>query len=387
MVKTTDGTINFVVKISKFCNLRCSYCYEFDELGLRRKMSLIELRAFFTNVRNSVREFDRKQINFIWHGGEPLLIPLEYYERIGDIQREVLDDVIDYKNMVQTNLTVLTERQIEFLREHRFFSSSIGVSFDVYGDQRLDTRGRLRTDTVLANMQRLRDAKITFGAITVLARNTLSRVQEIYRFYDSLGISVRFLPFYQSASDSQIAQHSLSYDEITSAFKNLFDWWLESESATKVIPLNDYLRYALAVTSGIKHGTYQPYEDENVFLVDTDGATFGVAETYAPERQYGNVFTQDFGDIVKSPSRAHVVQQSKGRMAQYCARCPYLGYCPGIFAAEASLEQRRMMADKGCPVRELIRHIVERLDDAGLVAKIAAEGAPVRVDRPELATL
>jgi len=62
-----------------------------------------------------------------------------------------------------------------------------------------------------------------------------------------------------------------------------------------------------------------------------------------------------------------------------------LGYCPGIFAAEASLEQRRMMADKGCPVREVIRHIVERLDGAGLVEKIAAEGARVHGDQPALA--
>ena len=48
---------------------------------------------------------------------------------------------------------------------------------------------------VLRNLQRLRDADIRFGAIVVLARNTLPRIREIYRFYDSLGIPVRLLPF------------------------------------------------------------------------------------------------------------------------------------------------------------------------------------------------
>ena len=54
MLQRTSGAIMFVVKISKFCNLRCSYCYEFEELGQRRRMSLADLHAFFTNVRDAV---------------------------------------------------------------------------------------------------------------------------------------------------------------------------------------------------------------------------------------------------------------------------------------------------------------------------------------------
>src|SRR5688500_12783013 len=96
---TTNGAIDFVIKISKYCNLRCSYCYEFEELGQRRRMGLDELRAFFTNVRDTVIQSGRSRIHFVWHGGEPLLVPLEYYERIGDIQREVLGEAIDYANL------------------------------------------------------------------------------------------------------------------------------------------------------------------------------------------------------------------------------------------------------------------------------------------------
>jgi uncharacterized protein len=371
MLQRTSSALMFVVKISKFCNLRCSYCYEFEELGQRRRMSLADLRAFFTNVRDAVGRYGRDRIQFVWHGGEPFLIPLDYYERIGEIQRDVLGDDVPYANLVQTNLTVLTERHIEFLRDKRFFRNGVGVSFDVYGDQRVDTRGRLKTETVLTNLQRLTDAGIPFGAIAVLARNTLSSIEAIYRFYDTLGVPVQLLPFYKSASDAQILEHALSFDEITTSLKSVFDAWLASEHATTVHPIEEYLAYALAAMNCSGNHTHRPERDEYVFLVDTDGATYGVADTYDAANTYGNVFRQDFGELLASSARTRVVQESRARMARYCASCPYFGSCPGAFVAEATAEQRRMLASSGCPVRDVIRHIIQRVERTSLAEKLA----------------
>jgi uncharacterized protein len=381
----TNSAIDFVIKISKYCNLRCSYCYEFEELGQRQRMSLDQLRAFFTNVRDSVIEAGHSRIHFIWHGGEPLLVPIEYYERIGELQQEILGTTIEYANLLQTNLTVLTERHIEFLKAKRFFNHAVGVSFDVYGDQRVDTRGRLKTQTVLANLQRLRDAGVKFGAIAVLARNTLPKIREIYRFYDSLRIPLRILPFYKSATDSQVEQHSLTFDEISGALKQVFDDWLLSEDATNVTPVADYLRYALAVIADGPRSTHDPDEQEHVFLVDTNGDTFGVADTYAQAQRYGNLFDQPLRDLLHSPSRADVVRRAHERMEAHCRPCPYFGHCPGAFAAEATAEQRRMLTEEGCPVREVIEHIVHRIQRTHAVDNMLSARAQY-VERPEIAT-
>jgi uncharacterized protein len=381
----TNAAIDFVIKISKFCNLRCTYCYEYTELGQRRRMQPHELRRFFVNVRDSALRAGRNRIHFIWHGGEPLLIPLGYYEQIGEIQREVIGDAIDYANLLQTNLTVLTDRHIDFLKSKRFFNHAIGVSFDVYGDQRVDTRGKLRTDTVLANMQRLRDANVRFGAICVLARNTLPRIGEIYRFYDSLAIPVRILPFYKSATDDQVGMHALTFREITEAMKQLFDAWLVSESATHVTPLDEQMRYALAAISGQARGTYDVATDEHVFLVDTDGDTYGVADTYSPDRRYGNLFVQDLDALLTSAPRARVMEAARARLQTYCSSCPYFGYCPGRYVAEATPEQRRLLAEDGCPVREVVAHIVKRVEHTSTIANLLTARAQAAVSRPEIA--
>ena len=380
-----NSAIDFVIKISKFCNLRCTYCYEYTELGQRRRMQPAELRRFFVNVRDSVLRAGRSRIHFIWHGGEPLLIPLGYYEQIAEIQHEVIGDAIDYANLLQTNLTVLTDRHIEFLKSKCFFNHAIGVSFDVYGDQRVDTRGRLRTDTVLANMQRLREADVRFGAICVLARNTLPHIAGIYRFYDSLGIPVRILPFYKSATDDQVGTHALSFHEITGAMKQLFDAWLVSDSATHVTPLDEQMRYALAAISGRSRGTYDADVDEHVFLVDTDGDTYGVADTYAPDRRYGNLFSQDLDTVLTSAPRAHGMAAARERLQTYCSGCPYLGYCPGRYAAEATAEQRRVLAQDGCPVREVVAHIIKRIERTSTIADLLTSRTQAAVARPEIA--
>ncbi|TMJ35754.1 MAG: radical SAM protein [Alphaproteobacteria bacterium] len=158
----------FVVKVTKYCNLRCDYCYEFPHLGDKSRMRLEQLRLLFENIKRSIAELAVEDINFIWHGGEPLLVPLEFYEQLALIEKDVFGSQFSCKNTIQTNLTVLTARHIKFLREG--FFDDIGVSFDVYGDQRIDTSGKSRTDAVRANMQTLLDNQIEFAAIAVLTK-------------------------------------------------------------------------------------------------------------------------------------------------------------------------------------------------------------------------
>src|SRR6185437_2766233 len=161
-------TAQFVVKLSKYCNLRCTYCYEYLELGNKERMSLERLRRFFANAAAYADQNGIRSLSFIWHGGEPFLIPLDFYEEIRRLQDEAFGERIAVVNSVQTNLTVLTDRHVEVLRQGRIFRG-IGMSFDVYGDQRVDTKGALRTDAILGNMQKLIDNRIPFGAIAVLA--------------------------------------------------------------------------------------------------------------------------------------------------------------------------------------------------------------------------
>lgn len=354
---TINTSPQFVLKVSKYCNLRCDYCYEFPYLGERARMSLDQIRAAFQNIKSSINELAIEDADFVWHGGEPFLIPLEFYKQIAILQKDVFGSEFKFINSVQTNLTVLTDHHIEFLKEG--FFDDIGVSFDVYGNQRVDTKGRARTDTVRANMHKLLDNQIHFGAITVLARDTLPSIKKTYRFFDNLDISHRILPYYRSVSSEQARRHGLDFDELVGAYKDVFHEWLASKRATSVDPIKDYVRYAVQYITNINNDRFDRSARDSIFIIDVNGDVFNDIESYEREFCYGNLFHSPLSKIVASEGRERSIMLSRERMQRFCHQCPYFGSCPGVFVASATSVERKVLEASGCRVRAMLDHILD----------------------------
>jgi uncharacterized protein len=377
-----DTSPQFVFKISKYCNLRCDYCYEFPYLGDTARMSLDQIRTAFQNIQISAGQLAIESVDFIWHGGEPFLIPLEFYAQVNVIQKDVFGTKLKYRNSVQTNLTVLTDRHIEFLKEG--FFAGVGVSFDVYGDQRVDKKGRSSVETVRANMRKLTDHQIRFFTIAVLARDTQPHIKQIYRFFDDLEIEHRMLPYYRTVGSEQAQRHGLNFEELVGAYKDVFHEWLASERATPVHPIKDYVRSAIQHITGVDNDRYERAASERVFIVDVNGDVFNVVESYEPEFCYGNIFCSPFQEIAESEGRIRSITLSQERMERFCHQCNYFGNCPGAYVANATNVERKILEASGCPVRAVLDHIIDvfkrtDLQDYILENYKAAEGASPNV--------
>ena len=152
---------------------------------------------------------------------------------------------------------------------------------------------------VRANIGKLISHQIDFGAIAVLARDTLPSIKQIYRFFDELGIDHRILPYYRSVSSDQARRHGLDFDELVGAYKDVFHEWLASERATPVDPIKDYVRYAIRHVTGVDNDRYDRSISERVFIIDINGDVFNSIESYEPEFRYGNLFSSAFhGDHI-----------------------------------------------------------------------------------------
>ncbi|HZC43675.1 MAG TPA: radical SAM protein [Acidobacteriaceae bacterium] len=365
----------FVLKLSKLCNLRCTYCYEFDELGSAARMPLEGLDQFFASLAADQPQGGWPLLRFVFHGGEPLLLPHEYLRRIVDSQRRHLAPAgIAFVNSLQTNLTRLDNATLSLLDD---LHMGLGISLDVFGEQRLHSSGVPSQPLVLKNLQTLIDTgaiqRLGVGIISVLHRQNLHRVVGIYEFCRTLSISCRILPVFSVLDPpTRMRELMLSHAEVVDALRRVAIRWLETGMPINVFPLSNYLEAAIHKLLGLRGRTYDPRYGDWAYIVNTNGDTFSHAEAYSAEGWMGNIFKQSFVDILRSPAHEHSLEPRLQR-AEICTSCRYASACSHIPLVE-SLSSERGADRKGkltCPVAlPMIDFFCERLAEDQALADL-----------------
>ncbi|AKT43793.1 radical SAM protein [Chondromyces crocatus] len=370
MVQIPARTVHYIVKVSKFCNLRCRYCYELPELGNPDAMSLERLDRMYTHIADHYGTQERPtRVVLVWHGGEPLIQAPDLYWETFARQKTIFGahPQITVENVVQTNLTLLDDERIRLLKEG---FQGVGVSIDLFGGLRVNLAGKDSQARVLSNIDRLRAASVRFGGISVLTRRNFHEVKKIFRFYERLTMSFRLLPLFPGAFDGQHADYSIKADEVLEAFCTVADLWLESDKVFDAIPVTGHIQAVARRLRGNTRPVYYNRRDwETAIMVNTNGDAFGYPEAYDAAYCYGNIFNTSVTDLLSSESRERSVKASEMRMALSCARCTYFGSCSGYSMAE---DNHQYIGPEAhgialCHVeRNLMQHIETRLKQTGL---------------------
>jgi uncharacterized protein len=354
-------TVQFVVKTSKYCNLRCEYCYEYAELGNKEAISIYQIESMFRNIASYYHQLDFPvNIEFIWHGGEPLIQHPNFYWQVFDLQHKVFNRATDrVTNGVQTNLTLLDSERLRLLAEG---FDSVGVSIDLFGDLRVDRNGRSSQTKVLENMDKLSNAGISFGCITVLTKHSLDRISAIYEFYKTMELPVRILPLFKGAFAEQHAGFEISARETLTAYKQLFDLWMADEQLVSISPISEAIEQVL--THYNPHAPtffYDKREWESIYLVNTDGEIYSYADAYEIDRSHGNIFANSLAKLIDGSPHQQVIIAAESRLEQTCLDCKYFGSCSGYPIAEGSREYTEIDID-GLPKCIVERGILEYIE-------------------------
>lgn len=161
-----------VLQPTPFCNLDCRYCYLADR-GNKARMSWEVLEAAVRRVAES--EYLGEELTCVWHAGEPMVLPVEWYAEAFDRVARVVGGRAEIRHSFQTNATLVDDDWCAFLlaRDVR-----VGVSYDgpreLHDLHRVRRDGRGTHDTVVAGMRRLRAAGIPFHVIAVVTADALN---------------------------------------------------------------------------------------------------------------------------------------------------------------------------------------------------------------------
>jgi uncharacterized protein len=381
----------FVLKLSKLCNLRCTYCYEYEELGVRDRMPLAAMEHFFAGLAARQPPGGWPRLDFVLHGGEPMLLPAEYLEQFVELQRQHLGGAgIRYRTSLQTNLTRLDAEAIARLERLQI---GLGVSLDVFGDQRVTLAGRSSQDKVLRNIQLLFDTRaierLGVGIISVLHRANVDRVVGTFEFCAHLRLNYRILPIFSIADPPARMRHlMLEHDQVVDALQAVARRWLTSDEPIDVYPLRHYLDAAVYQLLGREANRYDPSIDEWAVIVNTNGDAYTHADAYTQDGYIGNLFVEPLLDVLQSELHRRTIELRLARSAT-CHRCQFGHGCSRLPVIEALPSERAYDAAGAprCPIAEpMIRFMVQEIQSNRAALSLLKDTHPT-VDAGALPTV
>ena len=205
--------IHVLVKpIGPVCNLNCEYCFYLEKQALfpvseSYRMPDKVLSAF---VAKYVASQPASVVEFVWQGGEPTLLGLDFFRRVVELQKPFAKGW-KITNALQTNGTLLTDEWCRFLKRNNFMA---GISLDgpkeIHDRYRKDRRGRGTFERVMRGLRLLQRHKVEYNVLACVGRDTAAKPLEVYRFFRDAGVEfVQFTPVVERAADTASAPQGL----------------------------------------------------------------------------------------------------------------------------------------------------------------------------------
>jgi uncharacterized protein len=325
-----------VLQPTPFCNINCSYCYLPDRQNTRR-ISLDTLDQAFRWVFAS--GLAREPFTLLWHAGEPLVLPVSFYETASELLHERNVANVPILQSFQTNATLIDAGWCDFLRRP---DMHVGVSVDgpafLHDRHRRTRQGHGTLDRVLRGIYLLHEHAVPFEVITVLTADALDYPDELFDFYrangiDSVGFNVEEIEGPHTASSLQRAG-------TTERFRMFMKRFLTLAIAAEPPLLVRELETSANLLLGARRCGPSPRAQENQpwAIVNIDCA--GNFSTYSPELlgmpspthggfALGNV-TTDSLEAVMASARFRQLEDEIGRGVEMCREsCAYFPFCGG----------------------------------------------------------
>ncbi len=175
-----------VIQPTPFCNIACTYCY-LPHRNARGVIAQETVHRAFAEIFAS--GFANPELMVIWHAGEPLVVPVEFY-RVAFAAIEALRPPhVRVTHSFQTNGMLLSEDWCDLIRD---WGVGVGVSVDgprhLHDAHRVTRAGRGTFDPTMAGVRLLQKHGIPFYALSVLSVRSLDAARELHDFYVAEGI-------------------------------------------------------------------------------------------------------------------------------------------------------------------------------------------------------
>jgi uncharacterized protein len=349
--------IMLILKTNTACNLTCRYCDA--DIYSRDKMSFTVLAHI---IKKSLQSF--KNVEFIWHGGEPLLLGQDFYRKAIWLQQNCVHDGQKISNIIQTNATLLNSEWLDFFCRNRF---EIGISIDgpriLHDSYRINHNEQGSFDSVMRAVSLLKKRKKNFGVLAVVTEDTIKLgATEFLDFFVRNGLN-DFSILCQRPAINIGSENYVSRSDHSRFMIEIFDLWYEMNNPD--IHIRDFESIMSSLLGG-SHSTCLLAGNciGKYFAVNTNGDLYHCDEfMHDPEYKVGNIILNDFHEILSSSQLEHLKRDNENELQQL--DCKWLNICNGgcpkdRYVSRLFSKDHRLQC---CGFSDIIEHIQNRLSE------------------------
>ncbi|MAS92472.1 MAG: GRRM system radical SAM/SPASM domain protein [Verrucomicrobiales bacterium] len=329
-----------VIQPSPFCNINCDYCYLPNRTDTRR-MDFDVLEKVMDKIWNSGLVIS--PFSLLWHAGEPLAVPIKWYEQAFEIINrfpKAKDYVI---HSVQTNGTLVNDKWCAFLNEHQV---EVGISIDgpehIHDHHRKTRKGEGTFQKAMRGMETLRKNNVPFGVISVISDISVDHPDEMYEFYrehDITGLGFNIEEVEGANASSSLDKMEGGLDRIRSFLKRFY---LRNKADGFPINVREFQNAERNILEpGWSHkpdGDYYNMEADPFGMINVD--CFGNFSSFSPELlgqptekygsfSFGNLINGSVFDATVNEAFQHVLADIEAGNKKCAETCQFWQYCGG----------------------------------------------------------
>jgi len=276
-----------------------------------------------------VCDYNSDTARFYWHGGEPLLAGLGFYERIVAHQQRFKKPSQEIFNGLVTNGTLINKRWAVFFRENKF---GIGVSSDgpkeLHNQYRLFPNGQGSFDSVMEGIRILKKEGVNFHVLCVITNPTTQDPKKLFDFFVEKKITeINMIPAIGIQTDDGLSfQESVSPTRYVDFLIEIFNFWLEQDNPDlKILPLESIVRAFLGLS---QEDCRFAGECEKSIVVDFNGDIFPCSTYgYSEFSTLGNI--SEGIDTVISSKGFENLKSHLQVIRENCFSCRWYRICKG----------------------------------------------------------
>jgi len=325
------------------CNLSCTYCYYLDK-GVRQPGGVMSPELLEECIRQYAEACEGEELNFCWHGGEPLLLGIGFFRKALEMQKRYCGGR-KICNSLQTNGLLVNTEWCRFFANNGFL---IGISLDgprdIHDAFRVNGRGKPSFDKVMEAVRLFRAYGVEFNTLSVVNSHCEGRGAEIYRFLRDTVKSthMQFLPAVEMLDKSsegrpriaepgdpsaQVAPWSVSPEGYGRFLCDIFDVWVKTDVGSTFVQMFDA---TLAGWCGVPPGVCTMAETCGGNLcIERGGDVYACDHLVYPSYLLGNVLEKPLKEIFDSPARVRFALNKRNGLPEECLVCPWYRACHG----------------------------------------------------------